>query len=59
MKDKTAKTQVKLFYDTIGNVLNYNRSRVMFVVSDNTASVSGREGGCVRLLQRMVMGEVT
>ena len=42
IKDKTAKTQAELFYDTIVDVLGYPRGRVMFVLSDNTASVSAK-----------------
>lgn len=57
MKDKTAKTQAELFYDTIVEVLGYPRDRVMYVLSDNTASVSAKNGGCVTLLQRKLRGE--
>lgn len=52
MKDKTAETQASLFYDTIVNDLKYPPDRVLFVLSDNTASVSAEVGGCVALLQR-------
>lgn len=54
MKDKTAKTQAELFYNVITNVLGYPRHQVLFVLSDNTASVSGESGGCVTLLQEML-----
>lgn len=59
MKDKTAETQAHLFFDTIVNILKYPRERVLFVLSDNTASVSSEEGGCVALLQRKLRGEDT
>lgn len=59
MRDKTGETQASLFYDTIINDLKYPPSQVLFVLSDNTASVSGEEGGCVALLQRKLRGEDT
>lgn len=59
MKDKTAETQAQLFFDTIVDVLGYSRGRVLYVLSDNTASVSGEVGGCVTLLQRKLRGENT
>ena len=59
MKDKTAETQAQLFYDTIVNVLKYPWERVLYVLSDNTASVSGEVGGCVVLLERKLKGEDT
>lgn len=59
MKDKTAETQAQLFYETIVDVLKYPRERVLYVLSDNTASVSGEVGGCVALLQRKLRGEDT
>ena len=59
MNDKTAETQAQLFYDTIVNVWKYPRERVHHVLSDNTASVSGKVGGCVALLQRKLKGEDT
>ena len=49
----------QLFYDTTVNVLKYPRERVLYVLSDNTASVSGEVGGCVALLQRKLKGEDT
>lgn len=45
MKDKTAETQASLFFETIVNVLKYPRRQVLYVLSDNTASVSGERGG--------------
>lgn len=54
MKDKTAQTQAGIFYETIVDVLGYPRHQVMYVLSDNTASVSGDKGGCVTLLQEML-----
>ena len=59
MKDETAETQAQLFYDIIVNVWKYPRERVHYVLSDNTASVSGKVGGCVALLQRKLKGEDT
>ena len=59
MKDKTAETQAQLFYDTIINDLSYPRERVLYVLSDNTASVSSDVGGCVALLQRKLNGDDT
>ncbi|CAM9511966.1 unnamed protein product, partial [Ectocarpus fasciculatus] len=59
MKDKTAETQAALFYDTIVNVLKYPRHQVLYVLSDNTASVSGARGGCVTKLQQKLRGEDT
>lgn len=56
MKDKTAETQAQLFYETIVDVLKYPLERVLYVLSDNTASVS-EKGGCVTLLQRKFRGE--
>ena len=59
MKDKTAETQAQLFYDTIINDPGYPRERVLYVLSDNTASVSSDVGGCVAILQRKLNGEDT
>lgn len=59
MKDKTAETQAALFFDTIVNVLKYPRSQVMYVLSENTASVSGVKVGCVTKLQQKLRGEDT
>ena len=59
MKDKTAETQAQLFYETIVDVLKYPRKRVLYVLSDNMASVSGEVGGCISLLQRKLKGEDT
>ncbi|CAN0535859.1 unnamed protein product, partial [Ectocarpus sp. 12 AP-2014] len=52
MKDKTAETQATLFYETIVDVLKYPRNQVLYVLSENTASVSGSKGGCVTKLQQ-------
>lgn len=57
--DKTAETQASVFYDIIVNDLKYPRERVLYVLSDNTASVSAEVGGCVALLQRKLRGEDT
>lgn len=57
MKDKTAETQAHLYFDIIVNVLKYPREQVLFVLSDNTASVSAEEGGCVSLLQKKLKGD--
>lgn len=59
MKDKTAETQASLLYDTIVKDLKYPRDRILFVLSDNTASVSAEVGVCVALLQRKLRGEDT
>eukprot|EP00904_Undaria_pinnatifida_P011774 jgi/Undpi1/7727/HiC_scaffold_23.g10200.m1 len=59
MKDKTAETQAQLFYETIVDVLKYPPKRVLYVLSDNTTSVSDEVGGCVALLQRKQKGEDT
>lgn len=59
MKDETAEAQACLFYETIVDVLKYPRERVLYVLADNTASVSGEIGGCVTLLQRKLKGEDT
>lgn len=59
MKDKTAETQATLLVETIVDVLKYPRERVLYVLSDNTASVSGERGGCVTLVQRKLRGEDT
>lgn len=55
MEDKTAETQATLFYETIVDVLKYPRHRVLYVLSNNTASVSGA-GGCVTKLQQKLRG---
>lgn len=39
------------------NVLGYPRGQPIFVLLDNTASVSEKEGGCVILLQRILRGK--
>lgn len=59
MRDKTAEIRARLFYETIVDVLGYPRERVMYVLSDKTASASGEVGGCVALLQRKLRGENT
>ncbi|CAB1100631.1 unnamed protein product [Ectocarpus sp. CCAP 1310/34] len=59
MKDKTAETQAQLFYETIVDTLGYPKHQVLFVLSDNTASVSSEGKGCVKLLQRKLRGEDT
>ncbi|CAN0365417.1 unnamed protein product [Ectocarpus sp. 6 AP-2014] len=59
MKDKTAETQAQLFYETIVDTLGYPKHQVLYVLSDNTASVSSDGKGCVKLLQRKLRGEDT
>ena len=45
VKDKTAKTQAELSYDTVVNVRDYPRGRVVYVLSGETASVSAKDEG--------------
>ncbi|CAB1102370.1 unnamed protein product [Ectocarpus sp. CCAP 1310/34] len=59
MKDKTAETQASIFFETIVNVLKYPRHQVLYVLSDNTACISGEKGGCVTKLQQKLRGEDT
>lgn len=57
MPDKTAEIQSRLSYDTVVTVLRFVCERVLYMLSDNTTSVSGEVGSCVALLQRKRRGE--
>ena len=59
MDDKTAETQAKKMYETIIEELEYPPEKVLYVLSDNTASVSARKEGCVTLLQEKLRHKLT
>ena len=59
MDDKTVETQAKKVYETIIEELENPPEKVLCVLSDNTASVSTKKGGCVTLLQEKLRHKLT
>lgn len=56
IEDKAS--EVQTYHDTIVGVLKFRRMLVRLILSDNIASVSSEEEGCVATLERNLRGDL-